>query len=171
MWRAELWRGASVAISFGAILCLILSRRQGEGKGGAVISEKVSSLALTIADLDSNPGLHEYLDTRNLGRRLIALTLALPLSLAPQASVGPQRTESVSATSHTNKNGKVASRRLAAHHAWRVGQRGAPKSSTHRTRGKEAIRSTVDTRHWFSPLRQCHFRQYCYQAPSRVQKE
>ena len=50
--------------------------------------------------------------------QLIALTFTLPLSPAPQASVGPQRTDAVSVIS-AKKDGKVVSPRFATHHARR----------------------------------------------------
>jgi Cu/Zn superoxide dismutase len=55
--------------------------------------------------------------------QLIALTLTTTQSPAVQASVGSQRTESVSAKSQTKKNGKV--RRSATHHTRRNGAHGA----------------------------------------------
>ena len=47
--------------------------------------------------------------------QLIALTLTLPLSPAPQAKVSSEGTEFVSVKSHTKKNGKVVSPRSATH--------------------------------------------------------
>ena len=47
--------------------------------------------------------------------QLIALTLTLPISPAPQAKVGSQRTESVSVKTNQKKNEKVVSRRSATH--------------------------------------------------------
>jgi hypothetical protein len=47
--------------------------------------------------------------------QLIALTLTTTRSPAVQASVSPQRTESVWVESHAKKNGKGVSRRSATH--------------------------------------------------------
>jgi hypothetical protein len=60
--------------------------------------------------------------------QLIALTVTLPISPAPQAKVGSQRAESVAVRTYQKKNEKVVSRR----------------SATHRTR-----RKSVDSAHVF----------------------
>ena len=51
--------------------------------------------------------------------QLIALTITLPLSPAPQANTGSERTEAVSVKNSAKKNRKVVSRRSATHHTRR----------------------------------------------------
>jgi hypothetical protein len=61
--------------------------------------------------------------------QLIALTLTTKQSPAVQASVGPKRTESVSAKSQTKKNSKV--RRTVTHRTRRTGTHSAHFNASH----------------------------------------
>jgi hypothetical protein len=60
--------------------------------------------------------------------QLIALTMTLPLSPAPQSKVGSERTEVVSGKSPAKKNEKVVSHKSATHR-------------THHTRGHHGAHS------------------------------
>jgi hypothetical protein len=62
--------------------------------------------------------------------QLIALTMTLPLSPAPQAKAGSERTEVISVKSPAKKNEKVVSRRSATH-------------STHHTRRHHGAHSAT----------------------------
>jgi hypothetical protein len=52
--------------------------------------------------------------------QLIALTLTLPTSTAPQAKIASEKTAVVATKSDTKKTGKVATQRSARYHTRRV---------------------------------------------------
>jgi hypothetical protein len=66
--------------------------------------------------------------------QLIALTVTLPISPAPQANVGSQRTESVAVKTYQKKNEKVVSRKSATHPTRRKGVHSAHFNASHQKR-------------------------------------